>query len=428
MTFGASPFPVVRQGDRAPGSDSLPDDSMEMRINSNYRLLIGVKILKNLKIRKTGMCAALAIAVSGTAHAQSSVTLYGSIDEALAHYNNTGGHSLLAMQNGDNGSSYWGLKGDEDLGGGLKTIFTLESGFNVTNGQLSDSNRLFAHNAFVGLSGNAFGTLTAGRQYDPTVDLIQPITGDAMAGPLFTTPGDVDNNDNSFWANSSIKYTSPSYGGLQYELMYGFGGIAGNTTGGQMYGAAASYNHGGLTVAAGYLFAKNDANGNGVADLNQNNSVVPLYGDISMYGSRQIIQAAVQYAIGDLTANLRYSNAQYKPYANYGAFNGTETYNVGGAALQYQITPALTGAISYVYTHSSGASSATYNNAGVNLTYSLSKRTSFYADVGYSHASGTTFSDDGSAIVAAGGTIGDLGPSASTRSQVATIVGITHKF
>nr|WP_063791570.1 porin [Burkholderia ambifaria] len=386
------------------------------------------KKLQNFKIGKAGMCIALAVAASGTAHAQSSVTLYGSIDAALAHYNNTGGRSLFAMQSGDNESSYWGLKGAEELGGGLKTIFTLESSFDVTNGQLSDSRRLFSHNAFVGLSSNAFGTLTAGRQYDPTVDLIQPITGDAMAGALFTTPGDVDNNDNSFWVNNSIKYTSPIYGGFQYELMYGFGGIAGNTAGGQMYGAAASYNNGGLTVAAGYLFARNDASGNGAADLNQNNAVVPLSGDISMYGSRQIIQAAVQYAIGDLTANLRYSNAQYKPYANYGAFNRTETYNIGGAALQYQITPALSGSINYVYTRSSGASSATYNNAGVNFTYSLSKRTSLYAEAGYSHASGTTFSDDGLAIVAAGGTIGDLGPSASTRSQVATIVGITHKF
>ncbi|WP_175837744.1 porin [Burkholderia anthina] len=384
--------------------------------------------MSNIKIRKTAMCIALAVAASGAAHAQSSVMLYGSIDAALAHYNNAGGRSLFAMQSGDNESSYWGLKGAEDLGGGMKAIFTLESSFDVTSGQLSESSRLFAHNAFVGLSSNTFGTLTAGRQYDPTVDLVQPITGDAMAGALFTTPGDVDNNDNSFWANNSIKYTSPIYGGFQYELMYGFDGIAGNTTGGQMYGAAASYNNGGLTVAAGYLFARNDVNGSGSADLNRSNSVVPLYGDIAMYGSRQIIQAAVQYAIGDLTANLRYSNARYKPYANYGAFNRTETYNIGGAALQYQLTPALSGAISYVYTHSSGASSATYNNAGVNLTYSLSKRTSLYAEAGYSHASGTTFADDGSAIVAAGGTIGSLGPSASTRSQVATIVGITHKF
>ncbi|MFX1676609.1 porin [Paraburkholderia sp. A2WS-5] len=369
----------------------------------------------------------LIVSASSAADAQSSVTLYGSIDEAAAYYNNTGGHSLVAMQNADNGSTYWGLKGKEDLGGGLNAIFTLESSFDITHGSLSN-NRIFAHQATVGLGGDAYGTLTMGRQFDPTVDLIQPITGDSFAGPVFTTPGDADNNDNSVWINSSIKYASPTYAGFQYELMYGVGGIAGNATGGHAYGAAASYNHGGLTLATGYLFAKNDANGTGAADLTQDNSVTPLFGATPMFGSRQIVQVAAQYVIGNLTANIRYSNAQYKPYTDYGAFNRTETFNVGGAALQYQFTPALSGALNYVYTHSSGASSATYNNFGANATYSLSKRTSFYADVAYSHASGTTFSEDGSGIVAAGGTVGDLAASSSTRSQVVAIIGITHKF
>ena len=360
-------------------------------------------------------------------HAQSSVTLYGSLDEALAWYNNAGGHSLVAMQNGDNAATYWGLKGKEELGGGLNAIFTLESSFDITHGSLSGG-RLFGHQATVGLSDDAYGTVTMGRQFDPTVDLIQPITADNFAGPAFTTPGDADNNDNSAWINSSIKYASPTYAGFQYELMYGVGGIAGNTTGGHAYGAAAAYNNGGLTLATGYLFMKNDVNGNGAADLIQNNSVTPLYGATPMFGSRQIFQVAAQYVIGNLTGNIRYSNAQYKPYMNYGAFNRTQTFNVGGAALQYQFSPELAAALSYVYTHSSGASSATYNNFGVNATYALSKRTSFYAVVAYSHASGTTFSEDGSEIVSAGGTVGDLGPSSSTRSQVATIVGITHKF
>ncbi|MBN3756240.1 porin [Paraburkholderia sp. Tr-20389] len=369
----------------------------------------------------------LSVSVLPIAHAQSSVTLYGSLDESAAYYNNTGGHSLVAMQSGNNAATYWGLKGKEELGGGLSTIFTLESSFDITHGSLS-SNRIFSHQASVGLADDAYGTVTLGRQFDPTVDLVQPITGDGFAGAAFTTPGDADNNDNSVWINSSIKYASPTYAGFQYELMYGVGGIAGNTTGGHSYGAAASYNNGGLTLATGYLFSKNDANGNGAADLTQTNSVVPLFGATALFGSRQSFQVAAQYVIGSVTANIRYSNAQYKPYMNYGAFNRTETYNIGGAALQYQFTPALTGTLNYVYTRSSGASSATYNNFGVNGAYSLSKRTSFYAEVGYSHASGTTFSEDGSAIVAAGGTVGDLATSSTTRSQVVTIIGITHKF
>ncbi len=365
--------------------------------------------------------------VSSLAHAQSSVTLYGTLDEAVAYYNNAGGHSVVEMQSGDNAASYWGLKGSEDLGGGLKTVFTLESSFNITNGQLS-GNRIFAHQSFVGIAKDSLGTLTMGRQFDPTVDLVQPITGDAIGGPVFTTPGDADNNDDTVWINSSVKYASPTYAGFQYELMYGFGGLAGNTTGGQSYSAAAAYNNGGLTLATGYLFSKNDVNGNGAADLTQNNSVTPLYDSTPMFGSRQIFQAAAQYVIGSLTANVRYSNAQYKPYTNYGAFNRTETFNIGAAAMQYQFNPAFSAGLSYVYTRSSGASSATYNTLGANGIYTLSKRTSLYAAAGYSHASGTTFSADGSAIVAAGGTIGDLTSSSSNRTQATAILGITHKF
>ena len=376
---------------------------------------------------KTASISVLAVMTSTAAHAQSSVTLYGSLDEAMAYYNNAGGHSLVAMQNGDNAATYWGLKGKEELGGGLNAIFTLESSFDITNGK-SSGNRVFAHQATVGLSHDTYGTITMGRQFDPTIDLIQPITGDSFAGPAFTTPGDADNNDNSVWINNSIKYASPTYAGFQYELMYGFGGLAGNTSGGHSYSAAAAYSNGGLTLATGYLFSKNDVNGTGAADLTQNNSVTPLFGATPMFGSRQIIQAAAQYVIGSLTANIRYSNAQYKPYMDYGAFNRTQTFNIGAAALQYQFTPALSGALSYVYTRSTGASSAKYHNFGANTTYSLSKRTSFYADVAYSRASGTTFSEDGSTLVAAGGTVGDLTSSSSTRSQFVAIVGITHKF
>lgn len=376
---------------------------------------------------QTASVSVLAVIASTAVHAQSSVTLYGSLDEAAAYYNNAGGHSLVELQNGDNAATYWGLKGKEDLGGGLNAIFTLESSFDITNGRLS-GNRIFAHQATVGLSHDTYGTITMGRQFDPTIDLIQPITGDNFAGPAFTTPGDADNNDNSVWINNSIKYASPTYAGFQYELMYAFGGLAGNVSGGHSYGAAAAYSNGGLTLAAGYLFTKNDVNGNGAADLTQDNSVTPLFGATPMFGSRQIIQAAAQYVIGSLTANIRYSNAQYKPYTDYGAFNRTQTFNIGAAALQYQFTPAFSGALSYVYTRSTGASSARYNNFGANATYSLSKRTSLYADVGYSHASGTTFSEDGSTLVAAGGTVGDLMSSSSTRSQLVTIVGITHKF
>lgn len=85
-------------------------------------------------------CAALAALVAaGHAHAQSSVTLYGVIDDGLNYTSNARGHSAYAMVSGDSNASNFGLKGSEDLGGGLSAIFTLENGFNANNGALSKS-------------------------------------------------------------------------------------------------------------------------------------------------------------------------------------------------------------------------------------------------------------------------------------------------
>lgn len=70
------------------------------------------------------------------AQAQSSVTLYGLIDEGFNFTTNAGGHRGYQMVSGDTVGSRWGLKGSEDLGGGLKAIFQLENGFNTNNGAL----------------------------------------------------------------------------------------------------------------------------------------------------------------------------------------------------------------------------------------------------------------------------------------------------
>ena len=368
------------------------------------------------------------LSAASVAQAQSSVTLYGEIDNALAYYNNVGHASLVTMQGADLATNQWGIKGKEDLGGGFQAIFNLENGFDINTGKLRQGGREFGKNAWVGLSSTTLGTITIGRQLDPTVDLVQPFTADGY-GPAFTTPGDADNNDNTFRVDNSIKYTSPTYGGLQYELMYGLGGVTGNISSQELSSAAASYTNGGLGLAVGYIFTKNDGPGGlGTADQTQNNSVTPLFGSVAFVGSRLITHVAAQYAVGLFTVNVRYSNAQWKPYTSFAAFNRTETFNTGATSLDYQVTSALAVNVGYTYTRSSGASSATYNTVAAGTEYSLSKRTTVYAIGGYSHAHGTTFSADGNSVVAAGGSVGDLESSSSTPNQVAFMMGITHKF
>src|SRR5215472_696059 len=101
-------------------------------------------------MKKTLMVAALTGVFASAAHAQSSVTLYGLIDAGITYTNNQGGHSAVQATSGTVNGSRWGLRGAEDLGGGLKAIFTLENGFSIMNGTAKQSSRMFGRQAFVG--------------------------------------------------------------------------------------------------------------------------------------------------------------------------------------------------------------------------------------------------------------------------------------
>ncbi|RQR67767.1 porin [Burkholderia sp. Bp9126] len=120
-------------------------------------------------MKKARLAMLLATVVApAPALAQSSVTLYGIVDtgvEFITHATPAGG-SLARMPviGGGDVPSRWGLKGVEDLGGGLQAIFRLENGFSASNGALLQANRLFGRQAYVGLL-DSWGQLTFGRQY-----------------------------------------------------------------------------------------------------------------------------------------------------------------------------------------------------------------------------------------------------------------------
>jgi predicted porin len=103
-------------------------------------------------------------AFAGLAHAQSSVTLYGVVDAGFLYSNNIGGQKLYETSSGNVNGSHWGLRGFEDLGGGLKALFVLENGFNVFNSRLGQGGDEFSRQAFVGLSSTTLGAVTLGRQ------------------------------------------------------------------------------------------------------------------------------------------------------------------------------------------------------------------------------------------------------------------------
>ena len=369
------------------------------------------------------------LGAAGAVHAQSSVTLYGVLDDSIQYINNNdvngSNKGSVALAAGNLQGDRWGLKGTEDLGGGLKAIFQLENGFNPNNGKLGQGSRLFGRQAFVGLQSDQAGTVTIGRQYDPVVDLVQAVTADNYWGSTFTTPSDVDNNDNSSRTNNAIKYTSNTYAGFQFEAMYAFGGVAGSTGQGQTWSGAATYANGPLSVAAGYIrmdntgestAARATAGWSATSDGTFNSINLP-YQTARSIG---IASIGAQYVIGPITTGLRYSNAQYKPDAYSAAgFTATERYNVGAGFVNYQLTPAALLGLGYTFTHGSGnGESASYNQISLGGDYNLSKRTDVYLVGAYQRASGT----------GAVATVADYDEFSASNSQAIVSLGIRHKF
>ena len=115
-------------------------------------------------LRRICTAVALALVGSSSAMAQSSVMLFGALDLGMRHVSNDAG-SKSSMQSGNNYTSRWGLRGEEDLGGGLKAGFWLESLINGANGQ-AGSAQLWDRRSTLSLSG-PLGEVRLGRDYTP---------------------------------------------------------------------------------------------------------------------------------------------------------------------------------------------------------------------------------------------------------------------
>ncbi|MBU9604786.1 porin [Burkholderia multivorans] len=388
------------------------------------------------RIRSLALLALPASLYAAGAHAQSSVTLYGIVDAGIAYVHNaqnangSNASNLVKFSSGNLSGSRWGLRGTEDLGGGLAALFQLENGFNIGTGALGQGQREFGRKAIVGLSSGTYGTVTLGRQYDPVVDLVQGLTEDNYFGGVFATPGDLDNYDNSLRVTNSVKYTSPLIAGFQAEALYGFGGVAGATGSGRTYSFALGYANGPLSLGAGYFFANGGTTtANGIRSWTSSSDT--LFNTVINQGfssakSIQIVRVAGQYVAGPATFGIAYSNTQYGA-DTLSAFRQTAKFNNGSAFFNWQFSPALRAGVGYNYTSLTGPTSAHYNQVNVGADYALSKRTDLYALFGYQKASGHTLDANG-ARVNATASVGSYGVNSGTDTQELAIVGIRHKF
>ncbi|MFC5431795.1 porin [Paraburkholderia denitrificans] len=387
-------------------------------------------------MKKTLILASVLSAFAISAQAQSSVTLYGSLDAGILYANNAGGHSLWQQGSGAMSYNYFGLRGAEDLGGGLKALFTLESGFDLNSGRYHNGDTGFNRQSYVGLQSDKYGTLTLGRQYDSVVDYLSPLsaTGSGFGNNLAGHPFDNDNLSESFSIKNSVKYASANYAGLKFGGLYGFSNDANGFSNGRAWSVGASYGNGPLNVAAAYLQTNNSgglssASSAASADQNISARLQRTYG------------VGANYTYGPANVGFVWTHSQIDGLSSLASggmslpgLNGLnlhlDNYEINGA---YHLSPALSFVGSYTFTdgtmtgNGSGNNSPKWHTVMVGTDYLLSKRTDVYLTGVYQHASGSLGENPNGSGIANVAAINTLSPS-STNNQIAATVGLRHRF
>ncbi|KVK82621.1 porin [Burkholderia sp. MSMB1498] len=390
-------------------------------------------------IAATVVAACFAGFGTGSAQAQSSVTLYGLIDTSITYASNqrtnaagSRGSGNWAVTSGALNASRWGLRGAEDLGGGLSAVFALENGFSSAYGALSQKGvDMFGRQAWIGVKSKAGGALTLGRQYDLVLDFATPLgaSGPGWGGNLAVHPYDNDDSNRNIRINHSIKYTSPTYRGLTFGMMYGFSNTAGRFGNNAAWSAGLSYANGPLKLGAGYLKINRDPNA-----ANANGAVSTTDGSATITGgSQQIWAVAGRYAFGLHSIGAAWSHSATDDVA--GVLQGGGIARLSGDSLvfdnftidgRYLVTSRFSVAAAYTYTMGrfdthSGETRPKWNQVVAQADYAFSKRTDAYIEGVYQRVSG------GNGNPAFNASVWTLTPSAN-GNQVVVALGLRHRF
>lgn len=359
---------------------------------------------------KKYLCGALTITAgicSSAAMAQ--VTIYGIVDTGVEYVTNTNaaGKSVVKMPS-LTGSfpSRIGFKGTEDLGGGLKAFFVLESGFGLDNGVQGQGSRLFGRQANIGLK-NSYGTLTLGRQINMTY--LSMLKADVM-GPNIHSIGNLDGYLPNSRSDNAIGYLgkfADFTAGATYSLgrdVSATGGPAATNCAGEVAGDAKAcrqvtgllaYDTKSFGVATAYdkLYGGPGAAG-GLTSSSYNVERISLNG-YALFGKAKVGLGIIErktHAATDNTADLYYLGVSY-PFANNWVLD-TQV-----SRLDVKNSPNASTLL---------ATRATYN---------FSKRTAVYTSVGYIRNAGAA-----AISVSAGNSVG-VG-----MNQTGIMAGIRHSF
>ena len=206
---------------------------------------------------KKSLIALAAIAASGAAMAQSSVTVYGIVDTSVGYVK--GAESVSGMMNGGNATSRLGFKGVEDLGNGLKAEFVLEGGVSPDNGG-EDFN--FQRQSTIGLSSADFGQIRLGRALTASYNAVSRYDVFGTVGLGSTLAYSDTQLGYAPRSNNMLSYISPKFAGFGFGVDYGFGEQKKNSQN-RYVGFGATYDNGPLSLGLGY-----DKQNNGLGQYN----------------------------------------------------------------------------------------------------------------------------------------------------------------
>lgn len=258
-------------------------------------------------MQRSLIIAAALASVGASAFAQSTVTVYGRLNVTVERQKVGNGSNNWVMQNN---ASRVGLKGSEDLGGGLKAGFQIEHGFNINNGGQSQTN-FWARQSEVNLSSSNYGMVRLGNftseAYYATSDYV------GMHNHETGTSSD------AFYAylgrnTDKIAYRTPSFGGATFEAAVTAGGTQNRTT-----DFAVNYDAGPLHLGAGYE-DKSPANKNAkefAARALYELGAFTVGGYVQRdtdgygagFGNRTTFRLAGMYTMGNTELHLNYGHA-----------------------------------------------------------------------------------------------------------------------
>ncbi|MGO4327573.1 porin [Cupriavidus sp. 2TAF22] len=302
-----------------------------------------------------------------------------------------GGERAYGVNSGGMQTSYWGVRGAEDLGSGLKAIFDLNGFFRPDAGKQGrfDGDALFTRNAFVGLQSTAAGTLKLGRNTTPyflSTILFNPLVDSYSFAPsIFHTYFSASNGrvydpgiiGDSGWSNSLV-YSTPNFSGLTVNAIYAFGEQAGSN-GKNKWGGNVLYFNGNFGATVAFQQVKfNSVPGDvtspaALAGFDKQNAVqVGVSYDfkvVKLFAQGQYIKSNVSNATGD----IKHTNGQVGASVPLGA----------GSVL-----------VSYAYDKTrNDVADFRRNTAGVAYDYNLSRRTDVYVAYFYDKLSDQSHGD-----------------------------------